>query len=289
MNLKSIKNLVGESITKENLTFVDSFVYKWLGVFIPIGGNCGYAITSSHTHPSYMFVVSYDDQSSIFVGDKKFQSSPDSIFCLSPNIPHHEIQDYIPPKYCAIFIDAIRFQKILNIYLDEIPNFDTKIINIKDSKIEYYLKIFINESYNPHHSKSSVLENIALLLTHEIIRTIFGMTIDSDTITKNPKINEVLQYINANYDKEITLDDLSRIATISKSHLLKLFGASMQMSPIAYLTKVRLQNSKKMLLSGKLRITTIARQCGFTSPSYFTKIFKNAYQETPKEFQQRDK
>jgi hypothetical protein len=45
MSLETIKRLVGDGITKENLSFVDSYIYKWFGIFIPIGGNCGYAIT----------------------------------------------------------------------------------------------------------------------------------------------------------------------------------------------------------------------------------------------------
>jgi AraC family transcriptional regulator len=289
MGLETIKRLVGDAITKENLSFVDSYIYKWFGIFIPIGGNCGYAITPSHTHPSYMFVVSYDDQSTIYVADKRFESYPQSMFCLSPNIPHHEMQNYIPPKYCALFIDEIRFQKALQLYTNEPFSFDTKTINIQNSHIDTYIKKFINESHNTHPSRSIILENTASLLTHEIIRTILGFGANNTQTIQNQKLNIVIQHINSNYEKELSLDDLATLSTLSKSHFLKLFSASLDMTPMAYLTHIRLQNAKKMLLSHKLTITDISRQCGFNSPSYFSKIFKNSYNETPKEFQQRNK
>jgi hypothetical protein len=41
----TIKNLVGDTITRENLLFVDSFVHETLSIFMPIGGNCGYAVS----------------------------------------------------------------------------------------------------------------------------------------------------------------------------------------------------------------------------------------------------
>ncbi|MBU0632544.1 hypothetical protein KKA17_07855 [bacterium] len=50
--LSIIKSLVGESVTEENLAFVDCFVHEWFAMFLPVGGNCGYAITPQHSHPS---------------------------------------------------------------------------------------------------------------------------------------------------------------------------------------------------------------------------------------------
>ena len=51
--LQTIQNLVGSTITKENLRSVDAFVANKLSIFIPVGGNCGYAITPHHQHPAY--------------------------------------------------------------------------------------------------------------------------------------------------------------------------------------------------------------------------------------------
>ncbi len=284
---ETIKNLVGVSITEENLTFVDCFVHNWLAMFMPIGGNCGYAITPSHTHPSYMFVIAYDNQSVVYVENEKFETYSGSLFCLSPDVAHHEVQDYLPPKYCALFIDKESFEKNFRFYTKDRPNLDAKIVDLENSKIDMLIKEFIFESQNTHPSKQIVLENLSTLLTHEIIRTLLSCNQQNTDMSDNQKINESIKFINANYEKEISLDNLAHNVLLSKSHFIKLFTRTMQTTPMEYLKQIRVQNAKKMLLSNRLSITTISQQCGFNSPSYFTKTFKKVYNETPKEFMQR--
>ena len=84
--------------------------------------------------------------------------------------------------------------------------------------------------------------------------------------------------------KNITIDDLSKFSNLSKSHFTKLFTHEMKITPIVYIKMIRLQNAKKMLLTKQLTITQVAQQSGFNSPSYFTKLFKETFNETPKEF-----
>ena len=52
-----IKSLIGESVTEEDLKYVDCYVHNKMGLFIPSTGACQYAIKPSHTHPCYMFVI----------------------------------------------------------------------------------------------------------------------------------------------------------------------------------------------------------------------------------------
>ena len=289
-DLSIVKSLVGENITHENLTFIDSFIYKKLSIFIPIGGNCGYAINKDHSHPSYMFVISYDNETEVYIGNKKYKPCPNTLFCLSPNIKHHEVKNYLPPKYCAIFIEKEFFEFHFKNY-NPISSifFDGLIIDIKNPKLDLLVKDFIYESQNVHLSKGFVLKSISTLLLHEIIRNIIDYNFYETTFTKNLMINDVVKFINIHYEKDITIDELAKLSNLSKSYFTKLFTDEMKLSPIVYLKMIRLQNAKKMLLTNKCTITKVAQQSGFNSPSYFTKLFKEAFNETPKEFLVRSK
>lgn len=282
-----VQKLVGDSIIKEHLLFVDSFIYEKLSMFMPVGGNCGYAITPGHTHPAYMFVISYDSESAVYVGENKFESSPNSMFCLSPEIEHHEVQNYLPPKYCAMFIQKEFFEQSLNSYMDEPLHIEGRRVDMKSQKLDMLSKEFINEAQNTHTSKGVVLDSLSAMITHEIIRTILECNSHPVDVSDNQAVNEAIKHININYEQNITLDDLAKISKLSKSHFTKVFTLSMQVSPMEYLKTIRLQNAKKMLLSNGLSITQVSQQCGFNSPSYFTKSFKEAFNETPKEFIQR--
>jgi len=287
-NLKTIKNLVGDTITEDNLKFIDCFVSPKLSMFMPIGGNCGYAITPNHKHPSYMFVLAYDYETEVMIEERTIQSSPNSIFCLSPEIEHHEVQNYLPPKYCAIFINQGLFEESLKNYTQESVKFNGKIVSVKNSKLWQLVRDFTIESYSEHSSREMILQSIAILITHEIIKNITdNYHFDETPITNNMIIHEAVKFINIEFEQDITIERLAKLSKLSKSHFAKLFTEEMKMSPMRYLKTIRLQNAKKMLRVKELSVTQVARQCGFNSVSYFTKLFKDSFNETPKEFIQR--
>ena len=285
--LKTIKSLVGESITEENLKFIDSFVSPKLSMFMPVGGSCGYAVTPDHSHPAYMFVLSYDAQSQVVIEGKSIDSMPNTLFCLSPNIKHHEVQSYLPPKYCAMFIEKEFFEKNFEFYKDEKPYLNGLVVELKSSRLELLIRDFMNEANNQSYSQTVVLESLATLLSHEIIRNIVGYDAPKLLQTDNWLVNESVKFMNSSYEQEITVEDLAKVVKLSKSHFTKLFSDAMQVSPMVYLRTIRLENAKKMLQSKELSVTQVAQQCGFNSSSYFSKIFKENFLETPKEYMER--
>jgi len=285
--LETIKSLVGKSITQENLKFIDAFISPRLSLFMPIGGSCGYAVTPDHQHPAYMFLMGYDDETKIVIEGKSIESSPNTIFYLSPNIQHHEVQNYLPPKYCAIFIEKDFFEEIFTLYKKEILYFKGLVVDIKSYKIDALIRDFIYESQHKSLAQETILNSIAMLLTHEIIRNIIKYKPQMVLQTDNMIINEAIKFINLSYEQEITIEILSNRSNLSRSHFTKLFTDAMQVSPMVYLRTIRLQNAKKMLQTQKLTVTEVAQQCGFNSTSYFTKIFKENFLETPKEFMRR--
>ena len=69
-NIQTIRKLVG-TVTKEQLRYVDCFVADDMALFMPVGGACLYAITPEHTHPSYMFVLHFDDRTSTSMSGRR--------------------------------------------------------------------------------------------------------------------------------------------------------------------------------------------------------------------------
>jgi len=60
-DLDKIRALVG-CITAEQLKYVDYAVSDRVGVFMPVAGQCGYAITKKHTHPAWSFIFCFDSR-----------------------------------------------------------------------------------------------------------------------------------------------------------------------------------------------------------------------------------
>lgn len=97
----------------------------------------------------------------------------------------------------------------------------------------------------------------------------------------NARIKEMLTYIQANYDKELTIEDIASACMISTSECIRCFRATINTTPIAYLKSYRLQQAALKLQLTTDKISAIAESCGFQEMSYFAKSFREVYGCTP--------
>lgn len=102
-------------------------------------------------------------------------------------------------------------------------------------------------------------------------------------------VNVVLQYLNAHYMQKIALEDLADLIHTSKPHLSKLFKRETGQTIIEYLNALRIQESKRLLITTSKSVDEIALEVGFSSPKYFTRSFKLYANDTPSGFRNRAK
>lgn len=103
--------------------------------------------------------------------------------------------------------------------------------------------------------------------------------------------NEILKrlsiakdFINSNYNKSISLNDIALASCLSVNHLLRTFKQAYQLSPHQYLTQVRLQQAKYYLKNTDYQVNEIVDIVGFECQSSFTRLFRNSFQVTPKQY-----
>lgn len=97
-------------------------------------------------------------------------------------------------------------------------------------------------------------------------------------------IKEVVSYLNTNYREDINLPDLAERVHVNSTYLSTLFKQEMGISFTVYLNGIRLSRAEELLRNSSNTITDICAMVGFSSPSYFTKVFKNHYGVGPKEY-----
>lgn len=97
------------------------------------------------------------------------------------------------------------------------------------------------------------------------------------------RINNTLQYIEKNYNRKITVEELCRIANLSKYYFLRLFKKAMGRSVIDYINYVRINKAEEMLLNNDVNITEAAFACGFNDANYFSRVFKKYKGKSPSE------
>ncbi len=97
------------------------------------------------------------------------------------------------------------------------------------------------------------------------------------------RLRDMLLFIETNYNREISLEDVARSANICKSECCRFFKKHMGMTIFDYILYLRIQNSLPLL--GKTdSITEVASTVGFESPSYYSQIFKRYMKCTPRQY-----
>lgn len=99
-------------------------------------------------------------------------------------------------------------------------------------------------------------------------------TIPENIGTSNNAIDPVIHYIDQNYNKNITLEELAQIAHFSSPYLSKVFHQATGLTIKTYITLKRIENAKHLLKNSKLSIQEIAVSCGFPNLSHFDRVFK---------------
>jgi AraC family transcriptional regulator len=280
---EKIRRLVGE-VTTEQLRYVDSFVIDEIGLFMPAGGACFYALTPEHSHPAYMFVLHFDDQTSVKLGGRIVTARPGKIFCLSPRIAHQELPSDFPPRYIAIMIEKAFFERQLSFYPANRGISFGGVFHNTASNLIHLLYKFMVEADNSAPGRDAVLQGLGLEISHSIIRGIFDVRAVEDRISGRVEIGRVIEYIHAQMHTKITIGKMAGIACMSSSHFSHVFKADTGKTPLEYLNEVRMRRVKKLLLAGDRSITAIALECGFSSPAYLTASFCKRYKITPSNF-----
>ena len=110
---------------------------------------------------------------------------------------------------------------------------------------------------------------------------------------KTPKLRELMKisvnYINSNYENDLSLADIANFIYLSPSYFAKVFKKEMGISPINYLLKVRTDKAREILSSTDLQIGEVAMLVGFSSHQRFNEIFKKNTGMTPTDHRKRSR
>ena len=103
------------------------------------------------------------------------------------------------------------------------------------------------------------------------------------------RIEEIIKYINESYASINNIDEIASRFYISKYYLCRLFNQNLGTSLITYLNTIKIRKACEMLCEEKYSITDTATKCGFNSPSYFCKVFKEERGISPSQYKKQHK
>ena len=269
----TMKNLVGDAAEFDVSQF-DCYVRDKIGIFIPIfDSNENQFI--KHKHPAYEIILNFDID---FDHPKHYWAT-----ITSPDTIHNKNQSL----HCyLIFIEKEYFEKRFLMYAEEIPAFEGKQFEVCSDVLKA-LNTFMFE-YSKNMMNSDVtLEAQTEIITHWLIRSIFGETLDMRAISSDYSVARAQHYMEQHYMDNITVEKLANLGYMSKTSFNRRFKKEIGITPIEYLIEVRIKMAKLMLKRSENQMTEIAMRCGFGSSAHFSSCFQKHVGLTPSEYRDR--
>lgn len=97
-------------------------------------------------------------------------------------------------------------------------------------------------------------------------------------------MNKVIEVINANLkDETFNVERMAEELCLSRSSLLRKIKTLFNLSPIDFIRLIRLKKAAELIQDGKYRVGEICYMVGFSSHSYFSKLFFKQFGRTPKD------
>ncbi len=211
-------------------------------------------------------------------------------------------------KDIPIFISEMEAELIQQIRDKEVENFNTLFLKLTGSIIEERLEpeiiktrimevafkvmreLDIEESLQ---SISGLMEKILAVktkkelieLVNDLASRFFGFLQRSNKYQNtNQEINKALAYIDKNFKKDLTLEEISQEVGLSLYYFSHLFKEETGKTFVSYLNKLRINKAKHLLRNVDLNIAEVGYQVGYNDPNYFTRVFKEYENMTPSQY-----
>ncbi len=99
----------------------------------------------------------------------------------------------------------------------------------------------------------------------------------------NESMIRAIAYIRMNYQSDISIADVASHAGFGERYLRKLFAQHLNMSPLDFLNQIRVNKAIELLRNTEMSVKEVCFSCGFQSPQYFSRVFKQWVGTSPRE------
>lgn len=185
--------------------------------------------------------------------------------------------------YCLII--SIGFLQQFGIDLSEISLKN----KIKDENIKITLDHlnFLDLRKNLYYTTEmcgDVLKLVSLLTRNYSLSSKNKM--ENKKNNKTDIVKKTILYMKKNYEKHLTLDDISSYLGFNKNYICRIFKEITGITIVKMLNSIRCNEAKRLIASDKFNVNEAAQKCGFTNLSYFTKTYKSIMGNLPSQIKQ---
>lgn len=248
------------------------------------GVGCWYReriISRPAGYPNYQWIQCHDGEGRLIIYEKTYPVKAGQGMLLFPNVPH---EYYETKKNWTV--DWINWNGCEADALVKYTGLDQSgVYNVSHSDI---LLSNIRRAFNVLTSTDPLKGPQCSIIMYEILIDLLryaSKDTDSSVFHQYTRLEPVFTYIENNYYKEFSMEDLAGTIDVTPQHLCLLFKRALNERPFEYINKVRINKSKALLLSEEnYDINTISKMVGYSGVNYYSSVFKRIEGTSPGNF-----
>lgn len=185
-------------------------------------------------------------------------------------LPPVLLELYSHPVYKELFMcDASRFHE------KDFPRFTPAETNFNELEFLAIRLAKLKEAAGNHCYKLGIFMALLSQLCNA------GKIAQPENANVPLDIPKLTAFLECNFQRDVYLDELTRLAAMSRSTLIRHFRAALGTTPMEYLRDLRLRHAAELLLNTMFSIKEISDRSGFPSAAYFFRAFKARYGTSP--------
>jgi len=239
---------------------------------------------ANHAHEELALGVTTEGIQEFSCNGSKFRSAPGNIILFNPGDVHNGNpgnDDTL--KYTMLYLDPEDFYPLLG-SAAELDKTEFRLSeNHFGDDILQSLILKMSQLVAGTGHPSLEYEHFLYRIAQRIAQRMGIFSPDSWVSNKDTLLLKVKEYIHDNITEDISINDLSLVANISKYHFIRLFRSQFGLTPHQYILNHKINRVKEALGTG-VSLSHIAQDFGFFDVSHLNRHFKRSYGITPKQY-----
>ena len=270
-----------------NENFIDLCMYQFGYEQCDPGHSFGPA-TRNH----YLFHYILSGTGTLMADNAKGETQTYSIksgqgFIIFPGQINTYIADkQLPWEYMWIEFDGLRIKEALSVtdLCKDVPIYHSHSKELREKLADEMLYI-VN---HPHESSFRLIGHLYLFMDY-LLQSAKSTKLVSSGRMSDYYIKEAINYIEQNFQNNISIEDIATLCGINRSYLGKIFRNSIGRSPQEFLMNYRMVKATELLKLTSLSIADISSAVGYENQLHFSRAFKNIYGVSPREWRNQNK
>lgn len=247
-------------------------------------GGDWHSVPHTHNHTELFYIVGGKGQ--FRIQDQLYPVNVNNLVIINPNVTHTEVSlNAQPLEYIVLGIEGVELATSEN------SNGQFCILDHFESvEVSGCLRNILREMEQKGTGYEDVCQAYMEILIIRLMRnTALAVPAEPQVNSGNQQCTAVRRYIDMHFKEPLTLEQLAEEAHMNKFYLSHTFKREYGVSPINYMIHKRIEESKYLLAETDLSMSQIAQLLGFSSPSYFSQVFRRTQSVSPMEYRQNTK